>query len=80
MNSSEQALITEICQRLSHRQKGGHQWVHANHVMVWSPVVLMLKELQLSHRQKMEVGVARMGHNTGVPPNFLWTAMALIWL
>lgn len=54
--------------------------MHANHLMVWSPVVIMFKELQLSHRQKVEVGVARMGHNTGVTPNFLWTAMALIWL
>lgn len=30
--------------------------------------------------RRWRLGVARMRHNTGVPPNFLWTAMALIWL
>lgn len=75
MNSSEQALITEICQRLSHRQKGGHQWVHANHVMVWSPVVLMFKELQLSHRQKVEVGWLEWDTTLGCPQTF----SGLLW-
>lgn len=70
MHSSEQALITDRCQRLSHRHKGGHQWVHANHLMVWSPVALMLRELQLSHRQKVEIGSGqnKTQHKCLVPP------------
>lgn len=34
MSSSEQTLITEIHQGLSHGQKGGHGWVHADHLMM----------------------------------------------
>lgn len=30
--------------------------------------------------RRWRLGMARMRHNTEVPPNFLWTAMALIWL
>lgn len=35
MNTSEQTLIKEICQGLSHGQKGRQGWVHADHLMVW---------------------------------------------